>query len=170
MKKKNSFTLVEILAVLAIVGILTVGTVVGVNKLWQNNRIDVCESEMRDFTTAFKSYYTDYEKLEIAPDTNYETVLSEIVELLNSKYLSCDIEVAEISADKKKVRLQTKLKEDPWNSKYEFDIYTYSGTDADSRTGLVIISSKGPDSKSSRAEYKNGVFNDDIIAIVEPNL
>lgn len=60
MKKISCFTLVEILAVLAITGILTVGTAVGVNRMWQNNRIDICESEMRDFTMAFKSYYTDY--------------------------------------------------------------------------------------------------------------
>ena len=48
MNKKKCFTLVEILAVLAISGILLVGTAVGVNTLWQNNRVDICESEMRN--------------------------------------------------------------------------------------------------------------------------
>ena len=169
MKKISCFTLVEILAVLAITGILTVGTAVGVNRMWQNNRIDICESEMRDFTMAFKSYYTDYKKLEILPDTNYDTVIAEVVELLNDKYLSCDIEIAEIAEDKKSVRLVSSIKKDPWNNKYEFNIYTYSGAGSTSMPGLVIISSYGKDSKSNKAEYKNGNYGDDVIAIINPN-
>ena len=43
MNKKKSFTLVELLAVIAISGILIVGTAFGVNTLWQNNRVDICE-------------------------------------------------------------------------------------------------------------------------------
>ena len=42
MNKKKCFTLVEILAVVAISGILLVGTAVGVNTLWQNNRVENC--------------------------------------------------------------------------------------------------------------------------------
>ena len=41
MKRKQCFTLVEILAVVAITGILITGTAVGVNALWQNNRVDI---------------------------------------------------------------------------------------------------------------------------------
>ena len=35
--------------------------------------------------------------------------------------------------------------------------------------GLVIISSSGKDSQSNRAEYKNGDYGDDVIAIINPN-
>ena len=58
MNKKKCFTFVEILGVLAIVSILSAAMFVGVNKIWQNNRIDICESELREMTTAFKSYFT----------------------------------------------------------------------------------------------------------------
>lgn len=169
MKKISCFTLVEILAVLAITGILTVGTAVGVNRMWQNNRIDICESEMRDFTMAFKSYYTDYKKLEILPDTNYDTVIAEVVKLLNDKYLSCDIEIAEIAEDKKSVRLVSSIKKDPWNNKYEFNIYTYSGADSGIKPGLIVITSNGPDAQSNKDGYTDGNFGDDIIAVVDPN-
>ena len=91
------------------------------------------------------------------------------MELLNTKYLSCDIEVAEISDDKRNVTLKTVIKEDPWGNNYEFYIYTYSAEDHISKPGLVIIASCGKDSKSSRAGYKNGDYGDDIIAIVNPN-
>lgn len=169
MIKKKGFTLVEILAVTAITGILVVGTAIGVNRLWQNNRIDICESELRDFSNSLKSYFTDYGAIKINADSNYENVVNETVELLNSKYLSCDTELDGISDDKKSFRIKTKLKEDPWGNRYEFDIYTYSGTGAESKTGLAIISSCGPDSKSNKTEYKNGNYGDDIIAVINPN-
>lgn len=169
MNKKNSFTLVEILAVLAISGILLVGTAVGVNTLWQNNRVDICESEMRDFTNGFKSYLTDYETIKAEPDSNYENVMNAVVELLNTKYLSCDVEIGTISDDKKSIILKTKLKEDPWGNKYEIYIYTYSGADATTTPGLVIISSCGKDAVSSKSEYKDGDYGDDVIAIINPN-
>ena len=86
MNKKNSFTLVEILAVLAISGILLVGTAVGVNTLWQNNRVDICESEMRDFTTGFKSYLTDYKTIKAEPDSNYENVMNAYKTAVEERY------------------------------------------------------------------------------------
>ena len=169
MSKKRSFTLVEILAVLTISGILIVGTVVGVNTLWQNNRVDICESEMREFSNAFKSYFTDYGSITIADDGNYENVINAVVELLNSKYLSCDIEVTNIADDKKSVTLKTKIKEDPWGNKYELYIYTYSGADSTSMSGLVIVSSRGRDSISNKSEYKDGNYGDDVITVIKPN-
>lgn len=169
MKKKKCFTLVEILAVLAICSILFVGTAFGVNTLWQNNRVDICESEMRDFTNAFKSYFTDYSTITAEPDGNYEDVMNEVLELLNSKYLPCEVEVFQVADDKKSITLRTKLKEDPWGNKYEFNIYTYSDEDSTSLPGLVIISSSGRDSKSNKAEYKTGNYGDDVIAVINPN-
>lgn len=169
MSKKKSFTLVEILAVLAISGILIVGTVVGVNTLWQNNRVDICESEMREFSNAFKSYFTDYGIITAEPDSNYADVMNAVVELLNSKYLTCDIEVDSIAEDKKSVALKTKIKEDPWGNKYELYIYTYSGDDGTSMPGLVIVSSSGRDAKSNKTEYSAGNYGDDVIAVIKPN-
>ena len=169
MKKKKSFTLVEILAVLAISGILLAGTAMGVNTLWQNNRVDICESELREFTNGFKSYLTDYKTIKAEPDSNYEDVMNAVVELLNSKYLSCDVEIDSVADDKKSITLKTKSKKDPWGNKYEFYIYTYSGTDATSMPGLVIISSYGKDSESNKTEYKNGDYGDDVIAVINPN-
>lgn len=169
MKKIKGFTFVEILAVLAISGILFAGTVFGVNTLWQNNRVDICESEIRNFTNGFKSYLTDYKMITAKSDTNYTNVMDSIVELLNSKYLTDDLEIESIGEDKKSITLKTKIKEDPWGNKYEFYIYTYPGEDSSSMPGLIIISSYGKDSKSNKTEYKNGDYGDDIIAVVNPN-
>ena len=65
--KKKGFTFVEILMVLIVVGILFIGTAVGFNKAWQNNRVDTCEAELREMVTAFKSYITDYGTITVDP-------------------------------------------------------------------------------------------------------
>ena len=168
--KKKCFTFVEILAVMAVIGILITGTAVSLNKAWENSKTDTCESELREMTTAFKGYFTDYGNIVIEPDANYENVLDEIVNVLNKKYLPYDVKVTKISDDKKCVYLETKIKEDPWNNVYKISIYTYDGEDKDSISGLVVISSAGRDAKSSEDTYKENDFGDDIIAVVEPTV
>ena len=168
--KKCCFTLVEILAVIAITGILTVGTAISMNRAWQNNRIDICESEMRDMTTALKSYYTDYGNILIEDDLNFEAVITETVDILNAKYLPYNVEITEISEDKRSVSLTTAIKTDPWNNKYVFTVYTYNGEDADCIPGLVVIASCGPDAKSNKELYTLNDFGDDVIAVVEPKI
>lgn len=169
MKKKKCFTFVEILGALAIISILTVAMSVGVNRIWQNNRIDICESELREMSAAFKSYFTDYSNIVIAPDMNYDNVLNETVELLNTKYLPYEIEVSEVAADKRSATFETVIKQDPWKQKYKMNIYTYKGDDAESIPGMVIITSNGADSLSNKDTYSSDDFGDDIIAVIEPN-
>lgn len=164
--KKNGFTFVELLAVLAVIGILITGTAMGFNKAWQNNRIDSCEAELRELATAFKSYITDYGNISIDASMDYDTVITEIIDTLNTKYLPYDVEKAGIAADNSSVTLKTKLKTDPWNNKYSLHIYTApEGT----VPGLIVIASSGPDSKSNETEYSSENYGDDIVAVIKPN-
>ena len=164
--KKKGFTLVEILAVLAVAGILITGIAVSFNKAWQNNRVDACESELREMVTAFKSYITDYGNITVDSSMDYDTVINEVVSTLNSKYLPYDVEKTGVSADGKSITLKTKLKTDPWNNKYSLHIYTaQEGT----VPGLIVIASSGPDSKSNETEYSSENYGDDIVAIIKPN-
>lgn len=164
--KKKGFTLVEILAVLAVVGILITGIAVSFNKAWQNNRVDACESELREMVTAFKSYITDYGNITVDSSMDYDTVINEVVSTLNSKYLPYDVEKTGVSADGKSITLKTKLKTDPWNNKYSLHIYTaQEGT----VPGLIVIASSGPDSKSNETEYSSENYGDDIVAVIKPN-
>lgn len=164
--KKQGFTFVEILMVLAIAGILIVGTAVGFNKAWQNNRVDTCESELREMVTAFKSYITDYGNITIDPSMDYDTVIDEVVNTLNSKYLPYDVEKTGVAADGKSVTLATKVKTDPWNNKYSLHIYT---SKEGAVPGLIVIASSGADSKSNEAQYSSENYGDDIVAVVKPN-
>ena len=164
--KKQGFTFVEILMVLAIAGILIVGTAVGFNKAWQNNRVDTCESELREMVTAFKSYITDYGNITIDPSMDYDTVINEVVNTLNSKYLPYELEKTGVSADGKSITLKTKVKTDPWNNKYSLHIYT---ADEGTVPGLIVIASGGPDSKSNETQYSSENYGDDIVAVIKPN-
>ena len=164
--KKKGFTLVEILAVLAVAGILITGIAVSFNKAWQNNRVDACESELREMVTAFKSYITDYGNITVDSSMDYDTVINEVVSTLNSKYLPYDVEKTGVSADGKSITLKTKVKTDPWNNKYSLHIYTaQEGT----VPGLIVIASSGPDSKSNETEYSSENYDDDIVAVIKPN-
>lgn len=166
--KKRGFTLVEILVTIAVIGILITCTAVTYNRVWRNSQIDTCESDLRDISSSFSSFFVDYGNIVIKDDTNYEAVLDETVEILNKQYLTHQIAVTEIATDKKSVKLTTKTKNDPWGNKYNFDIYTYSGDDKESIPGLILIYSKGVDGKSNHTTYKEQNFGDDVIAIVEP--
>lgn len=165
---KKGFTLVEVLASLVIIGVIISATAVTYNKVWQNNQIDICENDLRDISSSFSSYMIDYGNIVIANDINYETVLEEIVDTLNKQYLSSEIKVDEIASDMKSVKLTTKTKADPWKGKYQINIYTYSGDDKDSIPGLIIITSSGVNGLSSRVTYTDGIYGDDIMAILEP--
>lgn len=164
---RKGFTLVEVLGVMALAGILCIGLAVSGNRIWQNNRIDICESELREMTTAFKSYLTDYGSPVIEPDVNYEPVLEEIIEILNQKYLPYTIEKQETAADKTSVHLKTSVKKDPWGNPY--DLYIYTAENAENVPGLVIMISSGKNGQCSRATYASGNFGDDVIALVEPD-
>lgn len=168
MKKKKAFTLVEILGVVALIGILITVTAVHMNTAWRNNQIDVCESELRDMSAGFKSYLTDYGSIAVSSDINYEAVVTEVTALLNKQYLPCEFQIDEIAGDRKSIKLSATKKSDPWGNKYKAAVYTYSAEDRDNVTGLIIITSSGPDGKSNAETYKDGNYGDDIIVVVEP--
>lgn len=165
--KKKAFTLIEIIAVLAIIGIIIAGSAVGLNRSWHNSRIDTCESDLREMTTAFRNYLIDNGNIELEPDEEYETKITETVNTLNKEYMPYEIEIESIGTDKKSVCIKTKIKEDPWNNKYEIRVYTSPET---SLSGLAVISSCGPDGKSNSDKYKDEDFGDDIIAVIEPKV
>lgn len=165
---KKAFTLVEILTVTSIIGILITATTIPLNRMWLNNQVDICESEIREMTAGFKSYITDYGGIVIANDMNYETVVGEIINTLNKQYLSYELQLDSVATDKKSVLLSTKIKTDPWGGNYKLSVYTYAGTEHDSIPGLVIISSSGVDRKSNISTYKDGKYGDDVLGVIEP--
>lgn len=164
--KAKGFTFVEILAVLAVMGILITGITVTFSKAWQNNRVDACESELREMVTGFKSYITDYGNITVDSSMDFDAVVGEIIATLNSKYLPYDVDISSIAPDKSSVTLETKLKTDPWKNQYILHVYTDS---EGSVPGLIVIASNGPDSKSNSTEYSSENYGDDIVAIIKPN-
>lgn len=58
------------------------------------------------------------------------------------------------------VVLTTRVKKDPWNSKYYFYINTV--------TGVVIVLSPGPDGVHDITQYAAGGYGDDLVLVVNP--
>lgn len=168
--KKNAFTFAEILCAIAVIGILITATSIGVNRLWQNNRIDICEADMREMTTGLKNYLTDYGTIKIEAGDGYEEASNEIIEQLNRMYLPYKVNLVSIAEDKRSMKLKTAVKDDPWGNSYQMDVYTYNGDDADVPCGVVIISSNGADSVSNKEYYGESNYGDDVIAIIEPEV
>lgn len=163
---KKCFTLVEIIIVISVIGILITAGTVGFNRAWQNSRIDTCEADMREITAGIQSYMLDYGNIVLEADETYEESVSDIVNILNKSYLPYEFEVEYIADDKKVVSLISKIKNDPWNSKYRLKIYTEKYGEI--KGGLAVVTSNGPDCISNEEEYEDENYADDIIAIVEP--
>lgn len=166
--RKQGFTLVEMLIVIAVLGILSTSGIITFNTVWRNHQIDTAETDLRNISSAFSSYLIDYGNIIIANDLNYENVLNEILDILNKQYLNYEVKIDEIASNKRSVKLTTKQKTDPWKNRYYISIYTYNGDDKESIPGLVIITSNGIDGQSSTYTYKSGDFGDDIVAVIEP--
>lgn len=167
-KKRCGFTLVELLIVTSVISVLMVASYIPLNRMWLNNQIDISESEIRELTSGLKSYFTDYGGIIIADDINYETTVNEILDVLNRRYLSYELQLDAIATDKKSMVLSSKIKTDPWRERYKLYFYTYEGVDHTGIPGLVIISSNGVDGESSIGTYKEGNYGDDICAVIQP--
>lgn len=163
---KKGFTLIEVIAVIAVIGILITLGAVGFNRAWQNNNIDSCEADMREMTAGIQSYMLDYGNIVLEADETYNDKISDIVEILNKNYLPYEVKIESISADKKSVSLISKIKTDPWKQKYRLKIYT--AIDGEIKGGLIVITSSGADCISNMDKYEDEDYGDDIIAIVEP--
>lgn len=167
---KRAFSIAELAVCLLVMSILFAASFVGYNRIVLNNRIDVTESELRNFAAAWKTYNIDYGAANIKNDSDYETNVNKVIDIMNSYYLeSVKIELLETASDKKSFTVVTKDKNDAWSHPYKFRVYTYDGADAESICGLVIAYSAGADGIYSEEIYKDGNYGDDIIAIVKPN-
>ena len=174
LKQKRAFTLAEILIVLGIIGILALVGLNIYNRTYLNSQIDTCESELRDFSTGFQGYMTDYGEISISPaNSTYQNAVQGIVDKLNSKYLNYQITVTGYSDDCTWFTCTSGSKNDPWNNPYTLSIYTNDGTTGidkgDNITGMIVVSSNGPDGTSNIKNYKDS-YGDDIIAVIKPEI
>lgn len=165
--RKKAFTIIEILIVISVLAILFTGGAITYNTIYKNNQTDRCEAELADMASAFENYMLDYGVIAIEPDINYSDNAKSIIEILNDNYLSWTVEFVSEASDKRSFLAKTSNKKDPFGNVYSINVYTYDGDDRESVTGLVVISSAGANAVA--ADLSSGDYDDDVIAIVEPN-
>ena len=89
MKNNKGFTLVELLAVVTILGILSSIAIIGVSKLIEKSKNDADEQQKQTLIMAAKSYFQDNRSMLPREDGTSRDVT--VVVLKNNKYLKEDI-------------------------------------------------------------------------------
>ena len=89
MKNNKGFTLVELLAVVTILGILSSIAIIGVSKLIDKSKKDADEQQKQTLIMAAKSYFQDNRSMLPREDGTSRDVT--VVVLKNNKYLKEDI-------------------------------------------------------------------------------
>lgn len=143
-KNEKGFTLIEILTVIAIIGILIVILVPNMDGMTQGTNIKVVETDLRTMKTGIQQHYIDNRE---APFTEKEV----------AEYLDFEFVDASESTDTI-IKLKTKLKKDPWGNSYYLHINNNGNR-------YAILQSYGPDGKNS---VVGNEFGDDIVFIYYP--
>lgn len=168
-KVKKAFTLVEIMATIVIIGVVTVAAYGAYDTTITNAKIDATETDLRAYSQSISSYFADYTEIKIDDTLSvsaYNDKADEIIDLLNRQYLPTDIKRIETASDRTSFTCETTFKKDPWNNKYMVYVNTKAATGLPA--GTVIVASCGKDGISSSSTYVAGEFGDDILAIIEP--
>lgn len=79
--KKNGFTLIELLATLVIISIVSVIAVLAVNKVSENSRLDLCNTQVKNIKSAAMLWASDNKFL--LPTTDENEVLVKLSDLQN---------------------------------------------------------------------------------------
>lgn len=80
--KKNGFTLIELLATLVIISVVSVIAVLAVNKVSENSRLDLCNTQVKNIKSAAMLWASDNKFL--LPTTDENEVLINLSDLRNS--------------------------------------------------------------------------------------
>lgn len=146
-KNEKGFTLVEVLAVMTIIGLLMVFLVPNLDGLNQGTRINVVETDFRTMKTGIQQHFIDNREADFTEEEMKAYLDFNFVK--DTNYTHATI-----------VRYKTTIKQDPWGNSY----YMYVNN-AGNR--YVLLQSYGPDEKSSVNLTAND-FGDDIVFIFYP--
>lgn len=146
LKNERGMTLIEMLAVIAIISILMVVITPNVNKLYSNAKIDNAGDDLREFNAIAKKYFQDakngtFNEEELEEYTGYK---------VTSQYVG--------GGTYKKYTLDTK--KDPWGQEYTIYINTLG-------TKYVMMHSNGPN-KAKDINLTQNKTGDDIFFVYYP--
>lgn len=142
LKNQKGFTLIEILVVIAIIGLLLIYLVPQLDSITNNSKINVVETDFRTMKTGIQQHFID--------NRSQDFTEKEIKE-----YLDFGFELYETGAVDK---YKTTIKKDPWGSPYYMFVKNKGNR-------YVLLQSYGPDEKKS---VQGNNFGDDVVFIYYP--
>lgn len=146
LNKEKGFTLVELLAVLVLLGLILHFSTVKLESFTKRVEKDVIESDFRIAKSSITQHYLDKREIPIEKNVLQNTL---------------GFEIKEVDEQDGVKKYQTKNKKDSWNRPYI--IYVYEG-DSDNSAYFSIVSI-GPDGKKS-TDLNN--LGDDLLYIFYP--
>lgn len=146
LNKEKGFTLVELLAVLVLLGLILHFSTVKLESFTKRVEKDVIESDFRIAKSSITQHYLDQREIPIEKNVLQNTL---------------GFEIKEVDEQEGVKKYQTKNKKDSWNRPYI--IYVYEG-DSDNSAYFSIVSI-GPDGKKS-TDLNN--LGDDLVYIFYP--
>ena len=135
--KKQAFTLVEILIVVAVIGILFVALVPRIDFAGDKAREVGVKNDFRSFELAAEQFLR--EKGGVADEATVEDLCEHGINL----YLDAGIQFDDEGAC---------AKVDPWNQKYTVQLIKPSGTGVNPNNGAIVFISNGKDSLKSEVD------------------
>lgn len=144
-KGKRGMTLLEVMSVIAIIGMLMAFLVPNINKMFNSANQDSATNEMKSVQAAVQDYFQDNPKGNLSKEE-----LEEYTGMKFEEYTS--------SGTYKKYK--TKSKTDPWGEKYTVYVNTKG-------TKYVIMQSYGSNNVND-VNLSTNKFGDDIVFIYYP--
>ncbi len=157
--KKSGFTLIELMIVVAIIGILAAVSVPKFGEAMKTNRIETAKAHMKSYEQALRNYYSDVHTLPAEADLTNGDGLNSIADWENYMRdgLANDDDPDSDSdgvIDNWHGSYMTKLNSDPWDNAY---VFQDNRNDSDPDTITAIISG-GPQNNINfdKSTYPNG--------------
>lgn len=163
-KKKKGYTLVEVIAVMAIIAVLTIGVgVVSVRNVRKAN-IDQTASDLQIFSTNMGDAYYEIGAPIIDPagtdgSAQFQNYLTE----LQDSYMNCTFDMASIEATSNGFKVDFASPTDAFDNQFTMWCTTKEGLDP-----YIMIVSGGPDGAIDTSNYDDQDYGDDIVMIIHP--
>ncbi|MEG2262794.1 MAG: type II secretion system protein [Acinetobacter sp.] len=114
-KKKNGFTMIELVGAMIIIAVLTVGGITAISTAISNSRVTACKEDLAGFRKVLETFCMENPQYAKGADASSVPM---ILEDLNSNYLEGEMKLAEPFSSAAESVVYSTSHLDPWGNPY----------------------------------------------------